>query len=165
MLPLRVTTRARLPVVLVPVAWRPTEGAITVGVDDDSSSEAAVAFAAAEADRLGRPLRLVHAWLMGTPDLRGRVAEALSPRLVENTHRAILEAAASPLRQTGARAVETVLVRDNPSAALTAAAGDSAMVVVGTHRRGPAAGALLGSVGWDLVGELDRPIVVVPATL
>src|SRR3546814_4192238 len=68
MLPLRVTTRARLPVVLVPVAWRPTEGAITVGVDDDSSSEAAVAFAAAEADRLGRPLRLVHAWLMGTPD-------------------------------------------------------------------------------------------------
>lgn len=161
-LPLRVTARAQLPVVLVPAAWRPTAGAVTVGVDDDSSSEAAVAFAAGEAERSGRPLRLVHAWLMGTPDLQGRAAEPLSPRLVENTHRLILEAAAASLRERSARPVETVLVRDNPSAALAAAASDSAMVVVGTHRRGPAAGALLGSVGWDLVGELDRPLVVVP---
>lgn len=163
-LPLRVTARARLPVVLVPVAWTSAAGAVTVGVDDDTSSDAAIAFAAGEADRIDRPLRLVHAWLMGTPDLQSGKGVPQAPRLVESIHRALLEAAASPLRQSRARPVETVLVRDNPSAALAAAALDSAMVVIGTHHRGPAAGALLGSVGWDLMGELDRPLVVVPAT-
>ena len=72
------------------------------------------------------------------------------------------EAVTAMTREHPGLVVEATLVRDNPAAALTSQAPRSSLVVIGTHRRGLLTGWLLGSVAWDLVGELGDPICVVP---
>jgi nucleotide-binding universal stress UspA family protein len=50
-LPLKVAGSTRCPLIVVPAAWKPREGAIAVGYDDDETSELAVDFAAAAVAR------------------------------------------------------------------------------------------------------------------
>lgn len=162
MLPLRVTARAHLPVVLVPQDWHPRDGAVVVGIDDDDSSEPALDFAVREADADHRPLHLVHAWLIGGRSLPETTDDAPSSRVAQ-AHHGILAAAMQRARdRVPALSVRESLVRDNPTSALAHSARDAAMVVIGTHGRGPTAGVFLGSVAWDLVGELDTVLCVVP---
>lgn len=47
--------------------------------------------------------------------------------------------------------------------ALSAAAADSSLLVLGTHGRGVLAGGFYGSVGQDLIGHVAAPVVVVPS--
>lgn len=163
--PLRVAARSRIPTALVPAGWSATDEPVTVGVDDDASSEAALAFAATTASRHGMPLRVVHSWLMGTPELRGTTALRLSPHQIAAEHGRILEAAVAHVRERYPDVVVShELVRDNPTSALTRAADRSSLIVIGTHGRGVVAGGFLGSTGLDLIGSLHRPICVVPTT-
>lgn len=164
MRPTRLAARATRPVVLVPAGWTFSSGPVTVGVDDDDSSVEALVFAAREAARDHRALRLVHAWLMSSPDLRSPGAPPRSPYDMERAHRGILAEAERVAEESAGPGVEidSILVRDNPTSALSRSVPGSALVVIGAHGRGPAAGMLLGSVAWDLIGELDRPLCVVP---
>lgn len=77
--PLRVISRSRVPVVVVPEEWEPADGPVLVGVDDDDSSAAAAEYAAAEAVRLGVGLTVLHAWRMPQPTMDGAVAYFGSP--------------------------------------------------------------------------------------
>lgn len=162
MLPLRVTARAHLPVVVVPQGWQPAEGAVVVGIDDDDSSEPALEFAVREAAADHRPLHLVHGWLVGGTNLPEPVEDASSSRIAEAHHRILAAATQRARNREPALVVRESLVRDNPTSALAHAAGDAATIVIGTHGRGPTAGVFLGSVAWDLVGELDTVLCVVP---
>jgi nucleotide-binding universal stress UspA family protein len=57
-----------------------------------------------------------------------------------------------------------VLLQDNAVSALSAAAADSSLLVLGTHGRGVlAGGGFYGSVGQDLIGHVAAPVVVVPS--
>lgn len=154
-------TMPRLPVCIVPAGWRPTTGPVTVGVDGDASSDAAVRFAAREAAILGVPLTLVHSWLMRTPAPDSFPAARPDPRSAEARHLTILRAAAHRVPDDDPPEADLRLVRDTPSSALSAFEDDASMIVIGTHR---ARGAVdvLGSVAGDLMTGLRRPLCVVP---
>lgn len=161
--PLRVVSRSRVPVVVVPEEWEPADGPVLVGVDDDDSSAAAVEYAAAEAGRLGVGLTVLHAWLMPQPTMDGAVAYLASPIEERAVHRRILDQVHAHVASTHPDlAVEKILVQNNPSSALLIEAKRSSMLVIGTHHRGVFAGALLGSVGQDILMESRIPVCVVP---
>lgn len=161
-IPLRVSTRSEVPVCLVPAGWDGRDGAVAVGLSDDDSSDAALAFAVREAAASGRVLRIVHSWLMtapGSPSATG----APHPTAAAG-HRARLQAVVEGITRSHPDVtVEPVLVRDNPAAALAATASRDALLVIGTHHRGVLSGGFLGSVAWDLVGQVARPVLVVPS--
>lgn len=163
-IPVRAAARSRIPTVLVPEGWVPNEHAVTVGVDDDPTSDAAILFGAHEASASNTLLRLVHAWQMPTPTVEGAVALLASPLEIKNAHRKILaDAGRIVTEQYPELGIEEVLVGDNPPAALLARAERSSLVVLGTHHRGLWAGALLGSVAQDVLRTVSCPVAIVPS--
>lgn len=161
--PLRLIAHAHGPVAFVPDGKAPNDHPVTVGVDDDASSRAALLFAAAEADAAGAPLRVVHAWSMPVPTLEGSVALISSPLQVKDQHRRILKDAVQQARAAASVApIEDVLVSSAPTPALAHLAPQSSLLVLGTHRRGVVTGGLLGSVAQDLLGRVSTPIVIAP---
>lgn len=164
-LPLRITTHASVPVVMVPAGWVDVGEPITVGVATDASSDPALAFAAREAEQTERALRLVHAWLMPTPSFSGSTVLVAAPETVLAEHRAILDAATLwVMERYPTTGLTTELVRDSRSTALLRFAPRSSMLVIGTHRRGIVAGALTGSVAQEVLWRAECPVVVVPET-
>jgi nucleotide-binding universal stress UspA family protein len=163
-LPLRVASRATMPVVIVPDDWTFTDGAVLVGLDDDDSSAEAIRFAARDADATGADLLVVHAWQMPTPELSGSVAILASPIEERARHQLMLEAACTQVARAFPQLrIRKGLVRDSPAGALLAAAEGASLVVLGTHHRGVLAGAFLGSVGQDMLVESRVPACIVPA--
>lgn len=163
--PLRTVARSSVPVVVVPDDWTATDGRVLVGLDDDDSSIAALHVAAREAQVAGVPLVLVHAWQMPVPTMDGEVALLASPIEQKAAHRRILDTAADDLLAAyPGLVIERMLVNDNPPAALLTEARRASLLVIGTHHRGPVAGAILGSVGQDTVAQSRIPVCVVPET-
>lgn len=164
-MPLRAALQSGAPTAVIPAGWAAGDDPVAVGLDDDDSSMAAVDFAAAEAFSAGAPLRVIHSWLMGGSQVQGTMALLPSPQRVAREHARILDATVERVRSEFPHLdVRRELVRDNPTSALTRAAARSRMVVIGSHGRGVISGSLLGSVGLDLVGVLERPVCIVPAS-
>lgn len=161
-LPQRVSTSSAVPTCVVPHGWSPAGGAVAVGLDDDDSSAAAVEFAAAEALADSHRLRLVHSWATAVePADRGAPP---TPRYrMQVQHQQYAAAVAERVRQAHPSLdVRVELAQSNPSAMLTTAARDSALVVIGTHGHGILAGGLAGSVALDLIGKVTAQVCVVP---
>lgn len=164
-IPLRVSTRSSVPVVMVPAGWVDVGDPVTVGVGSDGSSAGALRFGAAEAVAGDRPLRLVHAWLMPTPVFAGPTARMASPESIVREHRMTLDAAVRTCAHQYRRLeVRPELIRETAATALLAHAPDSSMIVIGTHRRGVLAGSLWGSVAQDVLWRAQCPVIVAPAT-
>ncbi|GAB3603013.1 universal stress protein [Microbacterium aureliae] len=161
-MPQRLSARAHSPVCLVPEGWTATDNPVTVGVDDDPSSDEAIMVAASEAAASGVPLRLVHAWSMPVPTLEGAVALLASPLQVKEGHRKILRDAVHRVQRSypDLEIVEE-LVADNPAAALLHRADATSLLVIGTHRRGILSGGMLGSVAQDVLGRIGCPVMIV----
>lgn len=161
--PLRTITQSPVAVVVVPDDWQPGDGPVVVGVDDDASSAAALDFAARHADAVDTGVTLVHAWQMPVPTMEGPVALLSSPVEVKRAHRRLLDDAGAALGGThpGIR-IESLLVQDNPAAALLNALPRPSLIVIGTHRRGRAEGMFLGSVTQDVIPLSRVPVCVVP---
>ncbi|MBD8022404.1 universal stress protein [Microbacterium gallinarum] len=160
---LRVRTIAQVPVVLVPAGWIDVGDPVTVGIADDDSSAAALAFAALEAAATAASLRLVHAWLMPTPSFEGTAALVATPADVMAEHGAILDTAATWVAaQHPTVRVERELVRDSRAAALLRFAPRSSMVVIGGRRSGRVAPGLRDSVAAGVLWDAECPVVVVP---
>ncbi|MEU8523282.1 universal stress protein [Streptomyces sp. NBC_01216] len=138
---------------------RPELGHVVVGVDGSPSGRAAVLWAAAEADRRGRPLRLVHA---SDTDRRALYANAETLQAVREAGRDLL---AEATREVGDRfpdlAVTRELSRQEPVAALRAAAGHRGTIVVGNRGLGGFSSLMLGSVGLGVAARADVPVIVV----
>jgi len=161
-LPLRIASHSRVPVVVVPDTWSPTWGPVVVGLDDDCSSGAALDRAAGEAGAAGVPLVVVHAWEMPTPRMEGSIALLASPIQVKAEHRKALREAVLGVTLTHPGvAIEQVLVQETPTTALLDRK-DASLLVIGTHHRGLFAGALLGSVGQDVLSQSSVPVCVTP---
>lgn len=162
--PLRLSLRVQTPVCIVPAGWTEGGDPVTVGIADDDSSNAALAFGIAEAGTTGTGLRLVHAWLMPSPTFDYGTALAVDPELVIGEHRRTLDDAARHVaRQHPTLPVAKELIRDSRSAALLRFASRSSLLLIGTHRRGMLAGTLLGSVAQEVLWRADCPVCVVPA--
>lgn len=158
---LRISAKSNVPTCIVPAGWSGTGGPVTLGLATDASSEGALTFAAAEAVAARENLRIVHAWASAMTADGG--ASTVPRRRARTQHHELLSAAAGRIRQSHPDlTIEPVLLEDNAVSALTIAAADSSLLVLGTHRRGLLAGGLYGSVGQDIVGHVSAPVVVVP---
>ncbi|KUO07478.1 universal stress protein [Streptomyces sp. DSM 15324] len=135
-------------------------GPITAGVDGTDESLAALAWAAREAVRRDRPLRVVHAWKHGlhpAPEAADRDAQRAW------VAEAVERAAATVTERHPGLAVTTDVLEGHPVETLLAAAADAELLVLGSRGHGPVVGFLLGSVGQQVIAEAARPVVLVRA--
>lgn len=162
-MPLRLSTHATVPVVMVPAGWVDVGDPVTVGIADDDSAQTALAFAAAEAAETATSIRLVHSWLMRTPSFSGSAVMVVTPETMMAEHREILDAAVTwVIERYPLLGLQSELVRDSRSAALLRYGPRSSLLVIGTHHRGVLAGSLLGSVAQEILWQSECPVAVVP---
>jgi nucleotide-binding universal stress UspA family protein len=159
-LPLRIAEHAACPVVIVPNDWRHHAGSVVVGLGDDDTSDAAIAFAAEEAALLGVELRVLHAWSppVAPPDLSPALIDPMEVRVMHE------ERLAEVARRARAwcPAVREHLHEGAAGFALVALAADACLAVVGTHRTGPIGELLVGSTAASLIRDSRTPVCVVP---
>ncbi|WUT00736.1 universal stress protein [Streptomyces sp. NBC_00708] len=134
-------------------------GTVVVGVDGSPSGGEAVFWAAAEADRRGRSLLLVHG---ADTDTRATYTDAEAVRAVREAGGELLDESVRAVRaRFPALDVSGELSRQEPVSALLAAAGERGTVVVGNRGLGGFASLTLGSVGLGVAARADVPVVVV----
>ncbi|MEU6944418.1 universal stress protein [Streptomyces sp. NPDC046316] len=141
------------------IPTRPELGNVVVGVDGSSSGRTAVLWAAAESDRRGRPLHLVHA---ADTDRRALFANAETIQGVREAARDLLiETATTVQERFPDLAVTKELSRQEPVAGLRAAAGHRGTIVVGNRGLGGFSTLMLGSVGLGVAARAEAPVIVV----
>ncbi|MFF5439246.1 universal stress protein [Streptomyces achromogenes] len=133
---------------------------VIAGVDGSAESLAAAEWAAREALRRGRPLRLVHVWDRHPRGHDGEPANAAQRHLARRALRQAQERVRS--------AVPGVLCTDEQvegpaTAALLQAAEQAGLLVLGSRGLSGFTGLLVGSVAQGVVAKATRPVVLVRA--
>jgi nucleotide-binding universal stress UspA family protein len=162
-LPLRLAAHAHCPVVVVPATWQPRSGPVVVGFDTDRAGTHALDWAADEAVRLGRGLRIVHSWSIPMA-VASELGAAAPYEALRAAHAEALATVAQRVRDVrpGLDVVETL--QTGPAAvALVDASGAAELLVVGAHGRGTVGSLILGSVSHDVLLNLPCPIAVIPS--
>ncbi|RUQ03166.1 MULTISPECIES: universal stress protein [unclassified Microbacterium] len=159
---LRIVADSSCPVVVIPDIETSDRRGVVVGVDGSPISEAAVAFAAAEADRLGEPLVAVTVW---TPVPLPRGARAYPEQYLSSMQELseeTLAVALGGLRSTYPDLeIQPRVERGYPSEIINRAAATASLAVVGSHGRGAVARFLLGSISHEVLAALVAPTAVV----
>jgi len=136
---------------------------ILVGVDGSASASQAVAWAAREAVRRHRPVRLFHACVL-PPRSRHVTAHPgtqVPEALVEQGHHWLRRAKALAREAASGVAVETGLRVGTPVDVLVGESAHALMVVLGSRGLGGFRGMLLGSVSSGVAIQGQCPVVVV----
>ncbi|WP_148043294.1 universal stress protein [Flexivirga caeni] len=159
-----VSAHAACPVVVVRGDLGPDagEGPVVVGYDGSEIATRAVDFAADQAARAGRELRIVTVWFDTT-----EAAAALTT--VTDLRTQLTADAAHVARLAGQRAlqrhpqlvVSEVACEGLAAREMLAQAHDASLLVTGTRGHGGFAGLLLGSVSHAVLGGARCPIAVV----
>jgi nucleotide-binding universal stress UspA family protein len=136
---------------------------IVVGVDGSDASKTALELVASTTWPIGTEVRLVGAYELAT-DWTGLTPLPTETGADEEAERAFFDeihALSEPLQQSGC-AIETVIARGRPADVLLNEADDlrADLLVVGSHGRGVAASALVGSVSAALVDHASCPVLV-----
>lgn len=159
---LRIAAGAHCPVVVVPDFDVAGRTGVVVGVDGSPVSEKALAFAAAEADRLGEPLVAVAVW---TPLEVPRNMGVYPADYLENVEKLTEEALAVALAGLRSQYPDLEVVRrverGYPSQIINELAADARLAVVGSHGRGALARFLLGSISQEVLARLATATAVV----
>jgi nucleotide-binding universal stress UspA family protein len=136
---------------------------IVVGVDGSPGSVAALRWAYAEAALRGADLEAVAVWqypMMTTMPAFGAMPEVtnLSKQTEEHLLGILRE---NNIESTPEVGVSVSVAEGTPASALTNAAGDADLLVVGSRGHGGFAGLLLGSVSHQCTMHAPCPVVVV----
>jgi nucleotide-binding universal stress UspA family protein len=158
---------ASCPVTVVPVGV-PGGAGVVVGVDGRGDSRAALVHAVREAARRGTSVTAVVAY--PAEDATWPAGGDLPPwpqdlcRIEVDRARGFVDETLAALRPDTAALppVEVVGALGSPTAALTEAARDAALLVVGHRERGVLRSTLLGSIGLGCVLHAVCPVTVVP---
>ena len=157
----QIAAGSAVPVVVVPGAAALDSVGVVVGVDGSRDSVAAVALAAAEADRIGEPLYVVHAW---TEPAIYAPADSVVTELTAATRdeEAVVlgESVAGLAEQYPDLVVHPQLVHEQPATALLDAAAHARLLVVGSRGRHGLTRVLLGSVSHTVVLHAECPVMV-----
>ena len=137
--------------------------AVAVGVDGSEGARLATAWAAAEAERRGMPLRVIHSWSVPLPPI------GLGPTMMGDDT-ALQAAAQNVLDDSVAHArtttpgvdVQPELFAGSPSQALLKASETACVVVVGSAGLSGFSELLLGSATLQVVTHAECPVAVVP---
>ena len=158
----RLAALAPCSVVVAPSRVIPTGTGIVVGVDGSVESDLAVTFAAGLADRHGEALTVILAW--GQPEAWGFVEPTLFETDPNEEDLLIMAESIAGLAESYPDLeVVTEVSASRPEHALSAAAHDARMLVVGSRGRHGIARALLGSVSESVVADLPCAVAVVRA--
>ncbi len=159
----RIAAGAHCPVVVVPsVADDTPRHGVVVGVDGSDVSDAAIEFAAVEAERLGEPLRVVSAWMpVAIPGDFGVYPDVYLSDLEEITRGVVDDVVERVTAAHPALHVEGRVGEGDPASVVVEAASTAVLVVVGSHGRGGFARFLLGSVSEEVVAHLPAVTAVV----
>jgi nucleotide-binding universal stress UspA family protein len=157
----RVATHAPGPVLVIR-GRENLDGPVLAGVDDSPAADHVLetAFEAATAHETG--LSIVRSYLPAIPLWLDNVrpSEVETPEQ-DTAELARLEEQLAPWRaKYPGVAVETVLTHDAAASALVGASRCAQLVVVGSRGRGPVRGALLGSVGLQLLHHAECPVLI-----
>ncbi|WP_367325252.1 universal stress protein [Streptomyces sp. HUAS ZL42] len=136
---------------------------VTVGLDGSPESTAAAEWAAREAALLEVPLRLVHAGDLPPHDYVPFAGEAVPPPGADRAAHLLRDMAASLAHRHPGLRVTSERLPGHAAAALTEAAQEAEVLVLGSRGLGRAAGYLLGSVASAVVARAGRPVVLVRA--
>ncbi|MDX2377991.1 universal stress protein [Microbacterium sp. LRZ72] len=159
---IRIAAGAHCPVVAIPDVAYDERSGIVVGVDGSELSEAAVAFAAAEADRLGEPLIAVSVWTpLVVPLGTGAYPEDYLKNMQTLTEESQALALAGLRQDYPDLDIRTVVVSGYPAAEIARVGKKATLVVVGSRGRGPVARFLLGSVSQEVLTHLPTATAVV----
>ncbi|MFF4776056.1 universal stress protein [Microtetraspora fusca] len=134
---------------------------IIVGVDGSPAATAAVAWAADDAARKGKPLRLVHAVHRPPYGSRPYPIPGLDDALSRAGGQFLREAEEIVRERHPLLDVSARLLEGAPARMLLREAEGASELVVGSRGRGGFAGMLLGSVSGGLPGHTAVPVVVV----
>lgn len=161
--PLKLVESARCPVVVVPKAWKPTHGAVVVGILGDGSDEAALAFAVHEARVLHRELRVVHSWTLPTMlATEGAVDPAPDDGAIADTHDGVLSRTLAGVRAAESGVVvRGVLAQGEAAEVLDREALGEELLVVGSHGWSVVDRFFLGSVSRGVLARPSCPVAVV----
>jgi nucleotide-binding universal stress UspA family protein len=136
-------------------------GEVILGFDGQDGSQAALRTAVLVAAAFKRPLIITFGY---APTAMGGEVSDLSDT-VQTLGKQITSDAVKAVRALDPTVeVKAELVNDRPAEAILRAASqyDALTIVVGAAGRGPIAGALLGSVTYQVVHRSTRPVLVVP---
>ncbi|WP_344397593.1 universal stress protein [Streptomyces vastus] len=129
---------------------------VVAGVDGSAESLAAAEWAAREAVRRERPLRLVHAWNGHPPG-----SEGIADRDLD---RSVLRQAEEKIRRSHAGLhLDGERIQGPATAALLKAAERAELLVLGSRGLSGFTGFLLGSVALGVVARATGPVVLVRA--
>ncbi|GAA5035545.1 universal stress protein [Microbacterium fluvii] len=160
---IRIAAGAECPVVVVPDVDLGARRGVVVGVDGSPVSAAAVAFAAAEADRLGEPLIAVSVWTpLEAPRHSGLVypAEYLA-NMQTSTEETQAVALAGLATQYPDLEVVHRVERGYPSQVINEIAGDARLTVMGSRGHGAFLRFLLGSISQEVLTRLATVTAIV----
>lgn len=138
---------------------------IVVGVDGSAFSGRALDFAIGQAAALHGEVLAIHAWRPRAVITHEILRAQVDPETDELEAKFGLEAAVDEALTRAAAdppTIRTLLAEGDPTDVLLDHADEGRQIVVGTHGRGVAGRALLGSVGERLVLFADGPVTVVP---
>ncbi|ROP58666.1 universal stress protein [Curtobacterium sp. PhB115] len=161
-MPERVPTLTSVPTVVVPEDWRPANGDVLLGVDDESG-DSALRFAGAQAVREHRRLSLVRAWKAPVAARVGGLSLLEDPKLIEEHARSVLLDAERLLhiRFPGLQH-RPVLDEGDPADVLERHAADASIIVLGRRHRSTLGGLFFGSTAHDLISHSRTPVCIAP---
>ncbi|SDJ60726.1 universal stress protein [Streptomyces indicus] len=168
----KLAMQAPCPVVIVPHADRtpdrvetPGRERIVLGLAPDETSDAAVEFAFAEAERRGAELQVVSTYLVPLTSLLvvGELADTSDTPVGQNLREAQTARLAPFRTRYPSVAVDQIATAGDPAGRLVTASTTAALTVVGRHRRRLRPDALLmGSVTNAVLQHAQSPVAVVP---
>ena len=154
-----VPAHASCPVVAVPEGATAPRGEVVVGIDGEGVCAEAVGYAFDQAARWNVGLIAVMALAAG---FDGYVpSEGLLEQLHQKGRRHLAEALSGWCGSYPDVAVTQLVALGDALPALTEAAKDARLLVIGTHRRGALRALALGSVGSSLLRAAPCPIAIV----
>lgn len=159
-----VAAHAPCPVVVVRGRVSPAAGPVVVGVDESPVAGAALDTAFREAGARGCLLQAIRAFRHPEPPFVADIAPSilwLEEGLAAEGQ--LLAQLLGPMRDRYPHVkVEELVDRGDAADALVRASRHARLVVVGSSGHGPRVGALLGSVGLNLLHHADCPVMIVP---
>lgn len=157
-----IAAAALCPVVVVPRLPDEEASGVVVGADGSADGLLAVRLAAAEAERAGQELHVVHAWQEPATYLSADYVPTGVGEQLADAERVILGESVAGLGDAHPDlVVHQHLVEAQPARALLDRAATARLVVVGSRGRTRVARMLLGSVSHDVVLHAPCPVMVV----
>ncbi|QZT58189.1 universal stress protein [Mycolicibacterium austroafricanum] len=155
--------RAHCPVAVIHNEASPSPQApVVVGMDMSPTSELAATIAFDEASRRGVELVVLHAWSdMGPLNFASVNWAPIEWRNLKDREEKAFDHYLTKWRDSyPGVTIRPIVVADRPANRLLEQAEKAQLIVVGSHGRGAAGGALLGSVSTAIVHTAQIPVIV-----